>query len=107
MSINEDMNINKLKLEVISDTLSNLTPEEGEIISIRGGLGSRVIYQYKKDEGLFYRRYSEDEQWEEFDLMGMRLESLQDMKSGLHDFDKQGKSGVAFKLKRFLKNIFK
>lgn len=103
----DDMNPNRLKIEAMDNVLSNgLIPNEGETINIYGGRGNRIIYQCKKEKGLFYRRVNESEEWEEFDLMGIHLKVLRDMTNNLYrEFDKEKRVGFAARLKRILKGV--
>jgi hypothetical protein len=45
------------------NTDPNLIPEEGETITARGGLGNKVLHQSKKENGIYYKRSSEEEEW--------------------------------------------
>lgn len=49
--------------------LGNLTlkmiPEEGEMIEARGGLGNKILHQRKKEDGKYYVRNNENEEWKE------------------------------------------
>lgn len=49
----------------IGNTATSLIPEEGEVISIRGGLGNRVLSQRKKENGKYYVRDNEESEWVE------------------------------------------
>lgn len=49
----------------IGNTATSLIPKEGEVISIRGGLGNRVLNQRKKENGKYYVRDNEESEWVE------------------------------------------
>lgn len=101
------MNPNTIKTTAMDNFFQNIIPKEGETISYRGGLGNGIIYESKKENGLYYRRYDGVGDWEEFDLMREHLKVLQDMTDGLYrDFyNSQNKIGLIARLKKFLKRI--
>ncbi|WP_303984237.1 hypothetical protein [Niallia circulans] len=43
--------------------LPNLIPDEGEMITVSGGLGNRTLKQTKKEDGVYYERDNEEREW--------------------------------------------
>lgn len=68
MELNKNKDqLEKIKLQAISN-MPSLIPEEGETISIYGGLGNKTLNQTKKENGKFFQRDNEESEWEEFDM---------------------------------------
>ena len=44
-----------------------LIPEEGEIVSFCGGSGNRILSQRKRENGIYYKRENEIDDWIEYD----------------------------------------
>jgi hypothetical protein len=57
--------LDDIKINSIIKTSSSLLPEEGETISVKGGLGNKTLRQKKKENGMYYVRNNENCEWEE------------------------------------------
>lgn len=68
-----------IKTQVMSNAF-RLIPEEGETFTFRGGLGNKVAVQTKKENGKYYKRFSEDEEWQDDDPHAKMLEFVRDIR---------------------------
>lgn len=57
--------LDDIKINSIIKTSGSLLPEEGETISVKGGLGNKTLRQKKKENGMYYVRNNENCEWEE------------------------------------------
>lgn len=57
--------MNNEQIMKAANTAYSLIPEEGETISIKGGLGNKTLRQKKKENGKFYIRDNESQEWTE------------------------------------------
>ena len=57
----------EIKNEAFFNVVTNMIPNEGELITVKGGLGNMTLDQRKKEDGVYLRRGNETQDWVEFD----------------------------------------
>lgn len=102
--MNKSVNYPKsIKVSAMANVLPSLIPEEGETISARGGLGNKIIHQSKKENGVYYQRSNEQEEWVIDNPHEKMLKFIQGMTESMLRETPKPKS----KFRRFIDMIFK
>lgn len=60
-------NIQAIKNKAFLNVIDSMMPEEGETFTVKGGLWNQTLDQRKKENGTYYKRNNEKEEWIEFD----------------------------------------
>ena len=71
--------LQSIKNRAFINVVDNLIPEEGYINTVRGGKGNMVLDQRKKEEGVYYRRNNEEDEWVEYDAHKEMLDFIRSL----------------------------